>query len=452
MKNSVDCIAAICTPLGLGGIGIVRVSGNYNIICKVAKRVIGKLPVDRVATLSDFKDEYGENIDNGIVLYFKAPHSYTGEDVLEFQGHGGIVVVESVLASVLECGVRIAMPGEFSQRAFLNNKMDLVQAESVVDLIEAGSKLAAKSAVRSLTGEFSKTLNRLHQEIIEQRVKVEFLLEFSEDELEHEDVLSISVENGRLLEKITNVLGIAKHGNIIREGIRLVITGRTNVGKSSLFNRITAREAAIVTDESGTTRDVLREKIVIDGLVFDLIDTAGLGESSNKVEMEGIRRAWLEIENSDYVLFVMDDKNAFNCDDIMLLDRIESGKNVTIVRNKIDVTGREFGCDVGKYGEEVYVSVKENIGMDLLKSVIRSKFGAVSEFEGCISANQRQILELEKCTKYMGLSIEELVGNWSIELAAENMRLAQNSLGEITGEIGNEEFLDRIFSRFCIGK
>ncbi len=445
-----DTIAAIATPPGRGGIGVIRVSGPLG--AAIAEAVCGALPTPRQAVLRRFRAGDGEVIDEGIVLYFPAPHSFTGEDVLELQGHGGPVVMDLLLARVLELGARPARPGEFSERAFLNDKLDLAQAEAIADLIASDTAAAARAALRSLQGEFSRRVHALVEDLIELRMYVEAAIDFPEEEIDFLADRTI-VERLRTLREQMNALqAAAGQGRLLRDGMIVVIAGRPNAGKSSLLNRLAGREAAIVTAVPGTTRDVLREHISIDGMPLHVIDTAGLRDSDDPVEREGIRRAWTEIEAADRILMVVDDRRGLTVEDRALRARLPVGAAVTVLYNKIDLSGRSPTVRDGEWGAEILLSAKTEAGLDLLREHLKACMGYHGGGEGTFMARRRHLEALERVTAALERADYQLEVIRAGELVAEELREAQSALAEITGEFTSEDLLSRIFSSFCIGK
>lgn len=448
MSNT-ETIAAIATAPGRGGVGIVRVSGPNCV--DIANKILGSCPKVRHAEYLPFNDAPGETIDTGIALYFKKPHSFTGEDVLELQAHGGPVVLDLLLKRVLEAGARMARAGEFTEQAFLNDKMDLAQAEAVADLIEADSEQAAKAAVRSLQGEFSRTIHDLVEKIIELRLYVEAALDFPEEEI---DFLSDGIVENRLshiIQMLAEVFKSARQGCLLREGMTLVIAGRPNAGKSSLLNQLAGRESAIVTEIPGTTRDVLREHIQIDGLPLHVIDTAGLRDSDDPVEQEGVRRAWREIEQADRILLLLDDQHHEN-DHLSIEDQLPAHIGRTRIFNKIDITGRLAGITNENEEVEIALSAKSGEGLDILKSHLKKCMGYEQSGEGRFMARRRHLDALEAARDYLHTAHKNLVEYQAGELLGEDLRLAQKELNQITGEFTNDDLLGRIFSSFCIGK
>ena len=454
-SNNTETIAALATPPGRGGIGIIRVSGA--LAPKIAKAVLGQVPQPRQAEYLPYLDESGETLDVGLALYFPAPNSFTGEDVLELQGHGGPVVMDLLLKRVYELGARPARPGEFSERAFLNNKMDLTQAEAVADLIDCASEQAARLAVRSLQGEFSRQVHVLVGLITELRMYVESAIDFPEEEI---DFLADGQVQSRL-EKVQQELKqtqlAAQQGNLLREGMTVVIAGRPNAGKSTLLNALSGRETAIVTNVPGTTRDILREHIQIDGLPLHIIDTAGLRESDDPVEQEGVRRAWKEIESADRILLLHDATQAFDDQEQVLLDSLsQAGPPITLVINKIDLIDKGSNeisdVAVGSELEEIPVSAQTGDGLELLKEHLKQCVGFQSGGEGQFMARRRHLEALTLASQHLEQGAMQLQEFAAGEILAEELRLAQQALGEITGEVTADDLLGEIFSSFCIGK
>jgi tRNA modification GTPase len=448
MSNT-ETIAAIATPPGKGGVGIVRISGPKS--REIAEKILGKVPKVRQADYLPFLDDSQSVIDAGIALFFQQPHSFTGEDVLELQAHGGPVVLDMLLKRVLGLGVRMARAGEFSEQAFLNDKIDLAQAEAVADLIEADSEDAAKAALRSLQGEFSQTVHDLVEKTIELRLYVEAALDFPEEEIDF-------ISDGRVSNKLTEiesalsqVFKSAKQGSLLREGMTLVIAGRPNAGKSSLLNQLAGKESAIVTDIPGTTRDVLREHIQLDGLPLHVIDTAGLRDTDDPVEKEGVRRAWLEIEQADRVILLVNDEHAEE-DYIEIEDRLPKNIGVTRVFNKIDISGRKPGLIEVEQEIDIALSAKTGAGMDLLKTHLKQCMGYEQSVEGHFMARRRHLNALMSAEEHLKLARYNLEQIQAGELLAEELRLTQEVLNEITGEFTSDDLLGRIFSSFCIGK
>ena len=445
-----DTIAAIATPSGRGGIGVIRISGP--LVAAIAARLIGDLPAPRHAALRVFRDADGEMLDGGIALYFPAPASFTGEDVLELHGHGGPVVLDMVLARVVELGARIAAPGEFSRRAFLNDKIDLTQAEAIADLIDSGSTQAARAALRSLVGEFSAAIHALTEAVTETRVHVEAAIDFPEEEIDFLADKALRNRIDQCLELCSQILASARQGALLRDGMTVVIAGHPNAGKSSLLNRLAGYDAAIVTDVPGTTRDVLRERINIDGMPLHIADTAGLREHADVVEAEGIRRARAEMLRADRILYVIDAIRGLDDESIASeTASLPANVPVTWVVNKIDLVGghprlqqTEPPC--------VYVSATTGDGIDLLRQHLKECVGFLGSDAGTVSARRRHLDGLMRAQDHLEEAARQLIEARAGELMAEELRQAQQCLGEITGEFSSDDLLGRIFSSFCIGK
>ncbi len=442
-----DTIAAVATPQGRGGIGIVRVSGPR--ARDVAATLIGCIPRAREASSARARDAFGGVIDSGIALYFPAPRSYTGEDVFEFQGHGGPEVVRLVLGACLDAGARAAAAGEFTQRAFLNGKLDLAQAEAVADLIDAASAEAARSAMRSLAGEFSAQILGLVRELTELRALTEAMLDFPEEEVDELHAMDARTRLGQIRERMHSVMERSRQGSLLREGIHVVIAGRPNVGKSSLLNRLAGEERAIVTAHPGTTRDTLREAIRIEGVPIHVVDTAGLRETVDEVEREGIARAWREVEAADLVLLLLEADHGIGLQDEEILRRLPARAQRLRVYNKVDlVPGREPGISASEPGT-VYVSAKTGAGLDALRREMVVAAGWKPGGEPVFLARERHLRALHDAGARLGAAAAEHA-RW--ELFAEELRLAQVALSSITGEVSADDLLGEIFARFCIGK
>lgn len=442
--NNTDTIAAIATPLGRGGIGIVRISGDQ--VPQLATTLLGQLPPARRATFSHFKNNQGEILDHGIALYFPAPHSFTGEHLLELQGHGGIVILDMILKAVLQCDVRLARPGEFSERAFLNGKIDLAQAEAIADLIDSSSEQAARSALRSLDGEFSKKIHHLVDELIWLRTYIEAGIDFPDEEI---DLLADGQVNHKiqqLLESIVYIFDQAQQGFLLKEGVRIALIGEPNVGKSSLLNQLAGRETAIVTAIAGTTRDIVRDTIQLDGVPVHIVDTAGLRETTDVVEKEGIRRTQQALKEADLVLIVLDERHPSDTIDGEWLSELP--QNHIIVRNKIDKLAQPVGL---KNADTIYLSAKTGEGILELKQLLKQKIGVHHTAEGTFLARRRHLDALQRAQNAL-FNCENLVNTRQAELLAEELRQAQHALNEITGEFSSEDLLGRIFSTFCLGK
>ncbi len=437
-----DTIAAIATPPGVGGVGIVRVSGPD--VETIANQVAGGVPAPRRAVLASFSDAQGAAIDSGLAIYFPAPNSFTGESVLELHGHGGPVVLSMILEAVIDAGARRAEPGEFSRRAFENGKLDLAQAEAVADLIASGSRRAARSALRSLTGAFSDDVHALVERLTRIRIFVEAAIDFPEEEIDFlsDEALSRQLDDCRAAFDI--LLERTRAGRVLRDGFQAVIAGKPNAGKSSLMNALSGDETAIVTDVAGTTRDVLRETIVIEGLTIELVDTAGLREEAGLIEQEGIRRARKAMSSADAVLWVLDstDPDAGAPED-------DEDTAQLVIRNKIDLSGEPAGRNAdGSIG----VSAVTMAGFDALKEALISLAGLDAQVEGAFSARSRHIEAIEAARRHFDLGVAALRDARAGELLAEELRLAQDDLGTITGELHSDDLLGRIFADFCIGK
>jgi len=447
--RSADTIAAIATPPGRGGVGIIRVSGK--LVDKICQAIIGSPPKPRQGDFRRFLDAQGEVIDEGIAIYFPSPHSFTGEHVLELQGHGGPVILDMLLQRVLELGARAARPGEFSERAFLNGKLDLAQAEAIADLIDAETRSAARLASRTLQGVFSEKIHRLVEMLIRLRLYVESAIDFPEEEIDFLNDGVVSTNLHAIIDQLKDIQQSANTGRLLRDGISLVIAGRPNAGKSSLLNALAGEDSAIVTEIPGTTRDLLRERIEIDGMPIHIIDTAGLRDSDDPVELEGIRRARQQIAQADGILWVFDaglDPRHLAFDQTALPEDVP----LTLVRNKIDLYAKPAGLTMTAEGVEVSLSAKYGDGMELLKSHIKQTVGLVESTQGEFIARRRHLTALEQAMGHLLRGSDVLQQLSAGELLAEELRLAQQALGEITGEFSADDLLGRIFSTFCIGK
>ena len=444
-----DTIAAIATPPGRGGVGIIRVSGSLS--ATIAQAICGVLPSPRQVIFRRFLASNGEILDQGIALYFSAPHSFTGEDVFELQGHGSPVVMDLLLKRIVELGARLARPGEFSERAFLNDKLDLAQAEAIADLIASTTAEAARAALHSLQGDFSQRVHTLVEGLIALRLYIEAAIDFPEEDIDFLADGVIAARLQRLRESLAVLQAAAGQGRLLRDGMTVVIAGRPNAGKSSLLNQLAGRESAIVTAIPGTTRDVLRELISIDGMPLHIIDTAGLRDSADLIEQEGIRRAWAEIGNADRILLLVDDRQGLTVEDQVLREQLPVATGLTVIHNKIDLTGREPVVKAAARGYEVWLSAKTGEGLELLRDHLKSCMGYHSGDGGVFMARRRHLEALERAASALTAADDQLT-IWAGELAAEELREAQNALSEITGEFGNEDLLERIFSSFCIGK
>jgi tRNA modification GTPase len=444
-----ETIAALATPPGYGGVGIVRVSGV--LVGAIASSILGDLPTPRLAALARFREQDGQLIDQGIALFFPAPASFTGEDVLELQGHGGPVVMDMLLRRVLELGARLARPGEFSERAFLNGKLDLAQAEAIADLIESSTEAAARSAVRTLQGQFSQRVRFLVDDLIRLRTFVEAALDFPDEDVDFLADSRVAADLHELIEQTRGIKASARQGQLMREGLRVVIAGPPNAGKSSLLNALSGTEAAIVTEIPGTTRDVLRQQIQIDGMPLHVVDTAGLRHAADIVEREGIRRAEDEIAQADLVLWVYD---ALADPGHAWFDsgRLPAGVGVTLVRNKIDVTGDAPGLVDASPRPEIRISARTGAGLDALREHLKKIAGFNGSGEGLFLARRRHLDALQRALVHLDAAAQALDRRAAAELMAEDLRQAQHALGEITGEFTSDDLLGRIFASFCIGK
>jgi tRNA modification GTPase len=447
-----DTIAAIATAPGRGGIGVIRVSGPA--VPAITQAVLGVTPAARTATVARFRDAAGDALDHGLALYFLAPHSFTGEHVLELHGHGGPVVLDLVLQRLLELGARPARPGEFSERAFLNGKLDLAQAEAIADLIDSASAQAARAALHSLQGVFSRRVHAIVEQLIYLRTHIEATLDFPEEEIDF-------LADARLvagLEALTAALVAlqqdAHQGQLLHDGMTVVIAGPPNAGKSSLLNQLSQRDSAIVSPVAGTTRDLLREQIQIDGLPLHIVDTAGLRTTSDEIEEEGVRRARAAAAQADRILLVVDDNAETDTSLCAQLSEWPVNAPLTLVRNKTDLSGRSPGIatSVLQAGlAEVRLSAKSGDGLRELREHLKACMGYQTAGEGGFSARRRHLDALRRASEQVATAKQELVRKQG-ELAAEQLRLAQQSLSEITGEFSSDDLLGRIFASFCIGK
>jgi tRNA modification GTPase len=459
-----DTIAAIATPSGRGGIGVVRVSGA--LVRTIAQAIVGDVPPPRRAALRVFLDERGEQLDSGLALFFPTPHSFTGEDVLELHGHGGPVVLDALLARALQLGARLAQPGEFSQRAFLNDKLDLVQAEAIADLIDSGSQQAARAAMRSLQGEFSARAHDITQQLIEARMHVEAAIDFPEEEIDFLADTALRQRLDTLAERVSDTLANAQQGALLRDGMTVVIAGKPNAGKSSLLNALAGYEAAIVTPIPGTTRDILRERIAIDGMPLHVIDTAGLRDTHDVVESEGIKRAHREMQKADRILYVIDCTHAQN--DLELerdLATLPGEVAMTLVYNKVDAVRPELvegllvsarkpltSSEQTEKNDALALSARTGQGLAELREHLRNCMGLQDSSATTFSARRRHLEALRLAQSHIATAIQLLVDRKAGELMAEELRLAQHDIAEITGEFTSDDLLGKIFASFCIGK
>lgn len=443
MAEHKETIAAIASPAGSGGVGVIRISGSK--VSIIANSILGNVPKPRVAIFQSFKSIDDQILDQGLALFFSGPNSFTGEDVLELHGHGGSVVMNRLLKNVLDLGARQANPGEFSERAFLNGKMDLVQSEAVADLINSASEAAAKSAIRSLSGEFSKLIDQLKKKIISMRMLIEAHMDFTEEELDI-PVETFKQSIKEAMDQNQNILNTARQGAVLNEGVRVAIIGEPNVGKSSLLNSLLQNNRAIVTDIPGTTRDTLTETFLIEGVPFIITDTAGLRTTNDPVELEGINRTNQSMEDADLVLIMSETSDTFK-------DQKIRNKNKLYLINKID-RDPTIKPEIKKTADKttIQLSAKTGVGLDLLKAELLKFAGIETGAEGLFTARQRHIESLETTKEFLNQAEPCLNSAETFDLAAENLRLALHSLGEITGEFTTDDLLGEIFAGFCVGK
>jgi len=445
-----DTIVAIATAPGRGGVGVVRLSGDKS--SEIAEAICGKLQQARFAQFSHFKDHDGEIIDSGIAIFFPNPASFTGEDVVELQGHGSPLVLDRLCQRAISLGARMARPGEFSERAFLNNKMDLAQAEAVADLIDSSTEQAARSAMRSLQGVFSDRVNQLLTQLTELRMYVEASIDFSDEEIDFLAEAAVGEQLQELLKTVDAITNSAQQGRLLREGMSVVLAGQPNAGKSSLHNQLAGHDAAIVTEVAGTTRDILREQIHLGGLPLRISDTAGLHDTVDVVEQEGIRRTQNEIAQADHILLIIDDSQGLTAKDKQIRAQLPQHIPLTIVHNKADKSGQKIS--ISQQGEDtvLYLSAKTGEGMELLEKHLCDSVGYHPQDEGVFIARRRHLDALARAHTAIDAGFHCLDGMGAGELLAEELRQAQHALGEITGTFTNEDLLDKIFSSFCIGK
>jgi len=444
-----DTIAAVATPPGRGGIGIIRISGGG--VEAIARAVLGQLPQPRAAHFAPFRDLEGRPIDEGLALYFPGPASFTGEDILELQGHGGPIVMDLLLQRVLELGARLAEPGEFSRRAFLNDKLDLAQAEAIADLIDSQTRAAARSAMRSLSGEFSGQVHALVAAITGLRVYVEAAIDFPEEEIDFLGDGHVANALAELITRTEKLQRRANTGRLLRDGLTLVIAGLPNAGKSSLMNALTGQDSAIVTHIPGTTRDVLREQIELDGLPLHIVDTAGLRDTGDAVELEGVRRARAAIERADHALWVHDASNDRGAGGLATAG-LPVELPLTRVRNKVDLLGEKPGLKNNNGTLEISLSAKTGEGLDLLRDHLKKLVSFEGVQEGDFSARRRHLDAIGRARESMLAGQRAMTDGQAGELLAEDLRLAQRALSEITGEFSADDLLGEIFGSFCIGK
>ena len=447
-----DTIAAIASAHGRGAVGVIRVSGSQ--VPLLAAEILGALPPPRQACLARFLDRDGSTLDQGLALYFPAPDSHTGEHVLELQGHGGALILDMLLQRLLDLGCRMARPGEFSERAFLNGKMDIAQAEAVADLIDAGSAAAVRAAVRTMQGEFSDRINELQARITELRMLVEAAIDFPDEELDFVPMSAVQAHLATVFAAFDSIAAAARQGALLRDGLNVVIAGRPNAGKSSLLNKLVGDEVAIVADSPGTTRDVLRQHLHLDGLPLNLIDTAGLRSTADAVEAEGVRRAKSELTRADRVLYILD--GAASKDDApdwaAELEQLPPRVPVTLLINKIDLIATPARIDETSLPPRIYLSAKTGAGLSLLRAHLKAAAGYVESGAGALSARRRHLDALRRARSAVEAAAENVAAMRGFELFAEDLRLAQLALSEITGEVTSDDLLGEIFSSFCIGK
>ena len=449
MTISLDTIAAIATPAGNGGVGIIRISGKNALeIARKLTKLENLKP--RYAHFSSFFEQKGEVLDSGLCLYFPAPHSYTGEETVEIQGHGGKVVLDMLLRRILSLGARMANAGEFTERAFLNGKLDLAQAEAVADLIESSTEQSVRSAQKSMQGVFSEQINELVDELTELRIFVEAAIDFVDEEIDFLGDGAVETKILALSAKIQHIQKTAQQGQLLRDGMTVVLVGKPNAGKSSLLNALAGHDAAIVTDIAGTTRDVLKERIQLDGMPLHIIDTAGLRESDNAIEQEGIRRAHLEIQKADCVLFLVDARDGHA--DNELLKQLPQNRKLTLVFNKIDLMNESPKIIELETHCEIYLSIKYENGLELLTQHLKQLMGFNASSENVFIARRRHLEALNKAQDFIQNALSQMQNVIMGELIAEDLRQAQNSLAEITGKFTPDDLLGKIFSSFCIGK
>ena len=444
MQPARDTIAAIATPPGTGGVSIIRISGGEALA--IAARVSGITPAPRRATLAHIRDARGDTLDQALLLYYPAPHSYTGEDTLEIQGHGGIAVTQAVLAAVLDAGARLAEPGEYTRRAYLNNKIDLAQAEAIADLINARSQAAVKAANRSLQGDFSRQIETLAADLLALRIYIEAALDFPEEEIDFLREGDIAVRLQGWGERLRTLLAQSTQGRLMNDGINLVIAGKPNAGKSSLLNALVGEERAIVTAQAGTTRDIVRETILIHGMPVNILDTAGLREASDLVEQEGIRRTRQALNQADLILLLRDGSAL---DDDAADDALPANIPHLLAYNKADQT---LPAVQAQHADGLWLSAKTGAGIDALRDAIARAVGRDSREESPYIARERHLRALHQAERHYQHALAQLHASQNGELIAEDLRLAHEALGSITGAVSSDDLLGHIFSSFCIGK
>jgi tRNA modification GTPase len=453
--NHQETIAAQATAPGRGGVGIIRISGPE--AKNVAQTILGRLPPVRKAEYLPFKSVTGQTLDKGIALFFKGPNSFTGEDVLELQGHGGPIILDMLLKEIMSlANVRMAKPGEFSEQAFLNDRLDLTQAEAIADLINSTSEQAARCALNSLQGDFSKLIHQMVEDVIHLRMYVEAAIDFPEEEINFLADKKIVTDLKKIIDLVLDVQKQAQQGSIIREGMRVVIAGKPNAGKSSLLNALSGKESAIVTDIAGTTRDVLSEQIHIDGMPLHIIDTAGLRQSNDQVEQIGIERAWKEITQADRVLLMLDSSED-STQDIKTIwpeffDKLPNNVGLTLVKNKADISQNSIGYSTQGERQIITLSAKTGAGITELKQHLKDIMGYQGNTEGGFMARRRHLVALDNAYQHLTVGLEQLESFEAGEILAEELRLCQQQLDQITGEFTSDDLLGQIFSTFCIGK
>jgi len=448
MMNNQEAIVAVATPAGYAGVGVIRISGN-NLLPMAQTITLTNKIKPRYCQYSHFYDSHKQEIDSGLLLFFQAPHSFTGQDVIELQCHGSPMVLQMLLKRCLELGCRLAQPGEFSRRAYLNGKLDLVQVESIIDLIHAESELSARSATRSLQGKFSQYINHISEQLIKLRMFVEASLDFPEEDIEFIAGAKINEQLQRLQTEITQLLANSNQGVLLNNGANIVIIGRPNVGKSSLLNVLANEEVAIVTALAGTTRDIIKERVVIGGVAFNLIDTAGIRETHDEVEKIGIQRALDALTNAEICLILLDDSVGITQEDKQILTKVASTIPRLFVHNKIDLTHKAATVSLLDNATHVFISAKANLGIDKLKEQILQLVGFNHNPRDTFIARTRHVEAIQIALQHIATAFS----NWhNLEILAEELRYAHNSLSTITGEFTSDDLLGEIFSNFCIGK
>jgi tRNA modification GTPase len=448
--ENTDTIAAITTPRGNAGVGVIRISGPAT--TEIIDQLCSTELEPRKATLSKIYDHESRLIDQVLLILFPSPHSFTGEDVLELQGHGGIVVLDMLLEHILSIGCRQARAGEFSERAYLNGKIDLAQAEAIADIIESHTRSAVRGALRSLEGEFSNEVHKLVENLVHLRMLAEAYMDFPDEEITEIPDKEFNLKLVDLTESVSQLLATASKGNLLRDGFHLVLAGKPNAGKSSLLNVLTRNDTAIVSEQAGTTRDVIRDRIDLDGLVIDVTDTAGLRHTTDVIESEGVRRAQRELEKADRVLLIIDEADYEKELADELLGFVEKDIPFTIIRNKIDLSGKEPAILLKNNHYEILLSIKTGSGVDLLYQHLKEVVATESLPEGVFTARRRHLEALEEARAVLISAMDHLTPHIQLELLAEDCRQAQKALNRITGEFSTEDLLGRIFSSFCIGK